>query len=158
MTDGPELVAWERVPPTSGHSVLRVARTATGWRFEAAEVFEDGPVRCACWYMVEVDTTWRTRHATIDVLTVDGTRQVRLDVDAEATWRVDGLERPDLAGCLDVDVASAPVTNTFPIRRHADLARGEAPDAAGGLGRGAGPHGDAGRAGLHPRTRAGGRR
>jgi hypothetical protein len=37
---------------------------------------------------------------------------------------VDGVPRPDLAGCVDVDLESSLVTNTLPLHR-LDLARGE---------------------------------
>jgi hypothetical protein len=37
-------------------------------------------------------------------------------------WTVDGTERPDLAGALDVDLMACPLTNTMPILRH-DLHR-----------------------------------
>ncbi len=32
-------------------------------------------------------------------------------------WRVDGVERADLAGCIDIDIRATPFTNTLPIRR-----------------------------------------
>ncbi len=38
---------------------------------------------------------------------------------------VDGVHRPDLDGCLDVDIAATPLTNTFPIRRLARLSVGQ---------------------------------
>ena len=37
---------------------------------------------------------------------------------------------PDLDGCVDVDIAATPLTNTFPIRRLAHLAVGEAATSA----------------------------
>ncbi len=33
-------------------------------------------------------------------------------------WTVDGAERPDLAGALDIDLMACPLTNTMPILRH----------------------------------------
>ena len=48
-------------------------------------------------------------------------------------WRVDGVERPDLDGILDVDLGSSSMTNAFPVRR-LDLAIGESADGAGGVG------------------------
>jgi hypothetical protein len=44
---------------------------------------------------------------------------VRLERDAGGAWRVDGMERGDLAGCIDIDIRATPFTNTLPIRRQA---------------------------------------
>jgi len=40
------------------------------------------------------------------------------DADGEGHWRDGaGRARPDLDGCIDIDVWPTPFTNTFPIRR-----------------------------------------
>jgi hypothetical protein len=49
------------------------------------------------------------------VLTADGSRR----------WWLDGARVPALDGCVDVDVAATPLTNTFPINRLASLAVGD---------------------------------
>ena len=46
------------------------------------------------------------------------------DADAERRWRLDGAERPEVEGCLDIDLNFSPSTNLLPIRR-LDLAVGE---------------------------------
>ena len=46
----------------------------------------------------------------------------------EGVWTVDGVERPDLADCPDVDLESSAVTNALPVAR-LDLAVGESGDA-----------------------------
>ena len=38
-------------------------------------------------------------------------------VDPSGRWSLDGVERPDLDGCVDVDLGFSPSTNTLPIRR-----------------------------------------
>lgn len=37
--------------------------------------------------------------------------------DANGLWTVNGVTRPDLLKCLDVDIGVTPSTNTLPIRR-----------------------------------------
>jgi uncharacterized protein len=32
-------------------------------------------------------------------------------------WQADGQPRPDLDGCIDIDIDCTPLTNTLPIRR-----------------------------------------
>jgi hypothetical protein len=48
----------------------------------------------------------------------------------DGRWTVDGAARPDLDGCVDVDIAATPLTNTFPIRRLTDVPIGEAVTSA----------------------------
>lgn len=42
---------------------------------------------------------------------------MHLHVDASGAWHVEGVERPDLDGCVDVDLESSACTNSFPVRR-----------------------------------------
>jgi uncharacterized protein len=68
------------------------------------------------YFGVSVDETWRTRHVTLGVtsrpVSIGTTLEVR-----DGSWWVHGRRRRTLDGCLDVDVAAAPLTNTLPIRR-----------------------------------------
>ena len=43
------------------------------------------------------------------------------EVDEAREWWRDDYPLPDLNGCVDIDVAATPLTNTFPIRRFASL-------------------------------------
>lgn len=82
-----------------------------------------GGAPCEVRYTVSVDQAWRTRH--VEVEQAAGAPMV-LDV-VDGRWQVDGEDRPDLDGCLDVDLEFTPATNTLPIRR-LDLAVGEGGD------------------------------
>lgn len=80
-------------------------------------------------FRVDLDSAWRTRTVVVRVTQPIGQREVRLEADGEGRWRIDGVPARELDGCLDVDVAAAPLTNTFPIRRLA-LGVGESADVA----------------------------
>jgi uncharacterized protein len=41
----------------------------------------------------------------------------RLNVERDGVWRSSGQDLPEVRGCLDVDLAVTPATNTVPIRR-----------------------------------------
>jgi hypothetical protein len=58
-------------------------------------------------YRIEVDDRWRTRRAALRAWWPHG----------EGSWTVDGVARPDLDGCLDVDLESSACTNALPLRR-----------------------------------------
>ncbi|HEU0053514.1 MAG TPA: putative glycolipid-binding domain-containing protein [Longimicrobium sp.] len=47
----------------------------------------------------------------------------------DGRWTVDGAARPELDGCVDVDISLSPSTNTLPIRR-LGLAVGESAEVA----------------------------
>lgn len=70
--------------------------------------------RFALAYRVRVDQTWRTRDARLR--TAAG-RVLHLESNGQGLWHANGVERPDLQGCLDIDIAASPVTNALPIRR-----------------------------------------
>jgi uncharacterized protein len=91
-----------------------LASTDTGYRLAGAVriVRDETPVEIA--YQVDCAPDWTTGAAMVEIpaLSVD----LRLRVDA-GSWTVDGEPRPDLDGCIDVDLGWTPATNTLPIRR-----------------------------------------
>jgi len=48
-----------------------------------------------------------------------GGRQIYLEmtIDSQGSWRMNGSVRPELAGCIDLDLNFSPSTNLLPIRR-----------------------------------------
>lgn len=68
-------------------------------------------------WTIEVDEKWVTRRADVELDLAGTTRVRRLTSDGNGAWQLDGKDRPDLDGCLDVDLEVTPATNTMPIRR-----------------------------------------
>ena len=83
----------------------------SGWVVAAVE-----GTPCAVSYEVVADPGWVTRHVAI-TLASDSDRALSISHDGEGSWSVDGVPRPDLASCRDVDLGISPSTNTLPIRR-----------------------------------------
>lgn len=68
-------------------------------------------------YVLRCDGQWRVREVRVTLL---GSEQpgIHLLADGEGHWTVAGGESvPALDGCIDVDIAVTPFTNTLPIRR-----------------------------------------
>ena len=63
-------------------------------------------------FRVRCDAQWRTRHVDVTVLEPEP-RVLRLEADGEGHW----VDRPELDGCIDVDIFPSPLTNSLPIRR-----------------------------------------
>jgi hypothetical protein len=72
---------------------------------------------------VLIDGGWRTQAATV-IIHTDRVQRHEVRV-ADGAWTVNGVERPDLDGCIDIDLGWTPATNVLPIRR-LGLAVGEA--------------------------------
>ncbi len=68
-------------------------------------------------YEMRCDGAWRVRELRVTVLNED-TAGLHLLSDGQGHWTTaDGRPVPAIAGCIDVDIAATPFTNTLPIRR-----------------------------------------
>jgi uncharacterized protein len=108
----PRTVVWRRLD-LAGTGLVRLDHGEDGYVADGFEVTEQGAVR----FQVLVDNNWCTREARIEAVGSQGTRSLVVTADGAGSWRIDGDERPDVKGCLDIDIAATPFTNTFPIRR-----------------------------------------
>ena len=124
MSAAVRVAAWERVDG-AGHSLGRLESLPAGWRCHGVEVLAGPAELLSCWFRVELDEGWHTREVVAGAVDGAGERTLALSADDRCRWTVDGTHRPDLDGCLDVDVAATPLTNTFPIRRLGALAPGD---------------------------------
>lgn len=61
-------------------------------------------------YVIEWCREWRVRRMLVEVL---GGNRLELVGNGYGTWE----GRPELEGCVDVDLSATPFTNTLPIRR-----------------------------------------
>jgi len=120
------VVAWRRADEDQGHSLARLEPRPDGWLCHGTEVLAGPGAVLSCGFRIEVDPGWVTRTAEVWSVSEAGEGRIRLTADADRRWWRDGTRAPHLDGCLDVDVAATPLTNTFPINRLAGLAVGAA--------------------------------
>ncbi|MGB3330238.1 MAG: putative glycolipid-binding domain-containing protein, partial [Thermomicrobiales bacterium] len=80
---------------------------------------EDGEHLLRGSYRIVLDAAWRVRSLRVACEQEDGTAiGIALQSDRAGHWRDgSGTDLPDLDGCLDIDIAATPFTNTLPIRR-----------------------------------------
>ncbi|MBA3894413.1 MAG: putative glycolipid-binding domain-containing protein [Gemmatimonadales bacterium] len=111
-----DTVLWRKLD-RPGHEAARLVHHAPFWQLGGTAVFahERGP--CRLEYQVVCDAGWRTLHAKINGWI--GPRQVKADLytDTARRWIHNGQQVPSVAGCVDLDLAFSPSTNTIPIRR-----------------------------------------
>jgi len=66
-------------------------------------------------YRIDCAADWRV--LSFDIRITD-TRRLAMASDGMGHWRdEDGTARPEFDGCIDIDLAGTPFTNTLPIRR-----------------------------------------
>ena len=101
----------------AGFEIVTIRRDGSGaYRLRGATTAVENGADWSVSYEIEVDDRWRTRSAKVTGLAggdvVQRTVQVR-----DGHWFIDGVVRPDLDGCVDLDLESSVVTNTLPIHR-----------------------------------------
>ena len=100
-----------------GTEYLNISVEADGVVAKGVVVGDRGAEPYGLVYTVLLDAGWRTRMVEVS-RPADG-HSLSLQSDGEGRWRDQrlGLPLPQLDGCLDVDIAATPFTNTLPIRR-----------------------------------------
>lgn len=82
---------------------------------ESVLIGERGGTPYGLRYVIDCDHSWRVLHFLIE--TTDGQR-LELCSDGEGRWStMTGTALPEFDGCIDIDLAGTPFTNSLPIRR-----------------------------------------
>ena len=124
----PPAAAWRHVGDRTGVEVAFFSAVDQGWRIEGSCSAVEAGAAWVCRYLIEIDSEFRTRRAEVVGQTASGAQRRVLESAGDGEWLVDGVPAPELSGCLDVDLETSAMTNTFPIHR-LDLAPGVERDA-----------------------------
>ncbi len=119
---------WARLDVPAGLGLGTLVAGPQGYHLEGSETVADHGQRFACRFTVRADLAWVCTAAHVEVVTELGSRELGMRGQG-GQWVVDGHVAPSLSGCVDVDVAATPLTNTLPIRR-LGLSPGEFRDIA----------------------------
>jgi hypothetical protein len=87
------------------------------WLLSGTAAFAHEQQPCRLDYLIVCDSDWRTSSCRVTGWL--GTQEIDIDISVDATgcWRLNGAERPEVKGCIDVDLNFSPSTNLLPIRR-----------------------------------------
>ena len=112
-------ILWRRIDEP-GHEFSQLYFEDDIWRITGTSIFVFGrrprrPVRLD--YVVICDADWQTRSAIVTGWIGDETIRVDIAVDDSRRWRLNGIEVPEVEGCVDIDFNFSPSTNLLPIRR-----------------------------------------
>lgn len=100
-----------------GHDRCTLELDAEGHRLAGTALFSHNGVSYDIRYTIITDAQWHTRVVAAHVQGDGRERRLSLRADGAGAWWMSDSELPELAGCLDVDLAFTPATNTLPIRR-----------------------------------------
>jgi hypothetical protein len=105
---------WRGLDPSS-LEVLRLQQTAGGVSAHSTLSINEEP-SYAVSYEWQLDSSWRTVWLRVR-LEGEDERGLLIERAGDATWLVDGEERPDLDGCEEVDLSVTPFCNTLALKR-----------------------------------------
>ncbi|MFW0788359.1 putative glycolipid-binding domain-containing protein [Gordonia sp. CPCC 205333] len=114
----PRTAAWRHVGSRDGFEVAHfepgVDRSTHLW---GQTIAVEAGITFSVSYDIVVDERWSTRSADINTTLRDESWTLTVWSDGDGEWTVDGAARPDLSGCVDIDLEASVVTNTFPVHR-----------------------------------------
>ncbi len=100
-----------------GYEACRLISLNARWHLTGTAVFSHEQQPCRLDYLVVCDSGWHTLSGKVEGWLGNRTIDVELAVDSDHHWRLNGVERPEVAGCIDLDLNFSPSTNLLPIRR-----------------------------------------
>jgi uncharacterized protein len=110
-----------------GHETCRLFSQDSLWHLEGTAVLSHERQPCQLDYQIVCDAAWRTLSGKVAGWLGNTAVDVQLTTDAGQHWWLNGLEQPDVLGCIDMDLNFSPSTNLLPIRR-LNLVVGQAAD------------------------------
>jgi len=111
-------VAWKNLL-INGTEYCALWRTTEGWLLKGTVigVLKDQRPMLAN-YEIYCDVNWLTHRTLVERTIGKDTKTLSLTVESRGLWRSPAQgELPELDGCIDVDLAVTPATNTLPLRR-----------------------------------------
>jgi uncharacterized protein len=108
------LKRWRRLDEP-GLEIFNVSGDGSGWSARSSLTFGGEP-SFGLRYVWTLDSAWQTRSLQLDV-TGETERALRIERAGPESWRMDGRARPELDGCVEVDVSATPFCNGLAVRR-----------------------------------------
>ena len=100
-----------------GHESARLFFQSNLWNLQGTAVFSEDELACRLDYHIRCDSRWHTRSARVDGWIGDKLIDIKLAVDDDQHWVLNGADVSEVAGCIDLDLNFSPSTNLLPIRR-----------------------------------------
>lgn len=112
----PRSILWRRLD-LPGHEAARLEFAGGVWDLAGASIFTHQGRLCRLYYGVVCADDWRTVRARVAGWVGENEVEVAIEARGDGRWRLNGVECPQVEGCIDVDLNFSPSTNLLPIRR-----------------------------------------
>ena len=110
-------ILWRRIDQP-GHEACRLYQVDTEWHLEGTAVFlSDDRRPCRLSYLVRCDSSWKTLAGSVSGWLGNDNIDIELSVDTQQRWQLNGVDKPGVHRCIDLDLNFSPSTNLLPIRR-----------------------------------------
>jgi uncharacterized protein len=109
-------ILWRRLDQP-GHESCRLSFRDSEWRLAGTAVFAHEGRACRLDYQVVCDASWQTVSGSVTGWVGEEEVKVEVAADTARGWCLNGRERPEAAGCTDLDLNFSPSTNLLSIRR-----------------------------------------
>jgi uncharacterized protein len=107
---------WRRIG-LQGLEHLSLKQVEGGYRADSVLSVEVDLGGITCEYHFDLDERWHTKSFMLSQNQAGEDRNLEIERAGESEWKVNGAIRPDLNGCLDLDLTVSPFTNTLAIRQ-----------------------------------------
>ena len=101
----------------AGHEACQLSSQNSHWHLTGTAVFSHQQQPCRLDYLVVCDSRWHTRSGKVAGWLGNTFVNIELAIDLDHHWQLNGIVRPEVAGCIDLDLNFSPSTNLLPIRR-----------------------------------------
>jgi len=109
-------ILWRRIDQP-GHESARLFFENSQWHLTGTAIFADKQGPCRLDYVVICDSAWHTLSGKVAGWVGSKVIEIDLAVDSDRRWTLDGVQRPEVMGCIDLDLNFSPSTNLLPINR-----------------------------------------
>jgi uncharacterized protein len=111
-----DMIVWERLD-LPGHEFAEVCVGAQSHTLTGTAIFVAEGKNCLISYKIFCDAAWETQEVHVTGVAKDERIEIALAVSQGKAWTLNGVEQPQVEGCVDIDLAFTPATNLLPIRR-----------------------------------------
>ena len=109
-------ILWRRLD-RPGHEFARLLSHGSDWHLSGTALFTHEQQPCRLDYLVVCGSAWQTLSGRVTGWVGDRRIETEVTVDSARQWRLNGTARPEVEGCIDLDLNFSPSTNLLPIRR-----------------------------------------
>jgi uncharacterized protein len=116
MSSPAHTILWRRLDLT-GHDFCCLWQTINGWQLSGTAMFLFNQMPCCLSYQVQTNVDWQTSIASVSGYMGESAVAFTITPTQDRKWSINGVDEPETAGCIDLDLGFTPATNLIAIRR-----------------------------------------